>query len=153
MSLDVYLEVEKPIKKERGSGIFIRETGRTFEIGREEWDMRNPGREPVAVLRDESDEESNCVFSANITHNLNKMAEAAGLYKPLWRPDELDLNRAEDLIAPLSEGLARLKAEPRKFEAYNPANGWGNYDLLVRFVDEYREACARHPEATIRVCR
>lgn len=28
-----------------------------------------------------------CIFSANITHNLNAMAEAAGIYKHLWRPE------------------------------------------------------------------
>lgn len=28
------------------------------------------------------------VFNRGITHNLNKMAEAVGIYKHLWRPEE-----------------------------------------------------------------
>lgn len=37
-------------KKERvkvGSGIFVRENGTSVEITEEEWNRRNPGREPV----------------------------------------------------------------------------------------------------------
>lgn len=30
-----------------------------------------------------------CVFSQNVTHNLGKMADAAGIYYALWRPEEL----------------------------------------------------------------
>lgn len=33
-----------------GSGIYVRENGATVEITREEWDRRNPGREPVRVV-------------------------------------------------------------------------------------------------------
>lgn len=29
------------------------------------------------------------LFDANITHNLNRMAGAAGIYDALWRPDEM----------------------------------------------------------------
>lgn len=34
------------------SGIFVRENGMTKEISREEWDRRNPGREPVRVIKE-----------------------------------------------------------------------------------------------------
>lgn len=37
----------KMITEGCGSGIFVRENGRNIEITREEWDRRNPGREPV----------------------------------------------------------------------------------------------------------
>jgi precorrin-6x reductase len=33
-------------------------------------------------------------FEANITHNLNRMAEAAGVYKVLWRPEENEIKCA-----------------------------------------------------------
>ena len=33
------------------------------------------------------------VFSANITHNLGKMADEAGIYKALWRPDEVEITQ------------------------------------------------------------
>lgn len=48
------------------------------------------------------------VFGSNITHNLGEMAEEAGIYKHLWRPEEIGITKADQLIAPLREGLARL---------------------------------------------
>lgn len=92
-------------------------------------------------------------YSANITHNLGPMARAAGIYKHLWRPDEIGLTRAEELIAPLTGGLIALVMEPEKFKAHNAENGWGKWEHFIRFVAEYREACVADPEATIRVCR
>jgi hypothetical protein len=85
MSLDVYLIMEGarvPVT----SGIFIREGGSTKEITANEWNARYPDREPVVLLRDE---ESDTVYSANITHNLNKMAGEANIYLALWRPGEM----------------------------------------------------------------
>ena len=94
-----------------------------------------------------------CVFDANITHNLNTMAEAAGLYQALWRPEEILINRAGDLVQLLEQGLAQLRAEPERFRALNPANGWGDYDGLVRFVERYLEACKENPNAAVSVSR
>ena len=93
------------------------------------------------------------VFEYNITHNLGKMASEAGIYKHLWRPDELGITKAEELIIPLSEGLSRLEKDPEQFRKYNPENGWGNYDGLVNFVKSYLVACRENPEATIEVSR
>jgi hypothetical protein len=66
------------------------------------------------------------VYEANITHNLNKMAVEAGIYECLWRPDDIGITKAEQLIEPLTKGLALLKSDPRRFEAFNSPNGWGN---------------------------
>src|SRR3990172_2778745 len=52
------------------------------------------------------------LYSANITHNLGKMAKEAGIYEHLWRPDELGIWNAGELILPLADGLAKLKADP-----------------------------------------
>jgi hypothetical protein len=93
------------------------------------------------------------VFDANITHNLNKMAEAAGIYKHLWRPDELGITKAKELIAPLTNGLGDLKSRPEAFKQYNPENGWGDYEGLVNFVSEYLAACEANPEAEIGISR
>ena len=94
-----------------------------------------------------------CLFTANITHNLNKMAVAAGIYYPLWRPDEIGATKAEQLIVPLREGLARLKAEPERFKAYDSPNGWGLYVNFVPFVEKYLAACEANPTATVEVSR
>lgn len=93
------------------------------------------------------------VYSANITHNLNRMAEAAGIYQHLWRPDELGVKEARELIAPLREGVARLKAEPDRFRALEPENRWGTYEDFVPWVEDYLAACEAHPGAAVRVWR
>lgn len=93
------------------------------------------------------------LYWANITHNLNEMAEAAGIYKHLWEPEELGITTASELIQPLREGLERLKSDPAKYEAYNAPNGWGLYEHFVPFVAEYLRACIEHPDAIVEVSR
>ena len=88
-------------------------------------------------------------FDANITHNLGVMAEAAGLYKALWRPEEIGIENASQLIQILEIGIGKLKSHPELFTHLNPANGWGNYELLVTFCDKYIEACRQHPDAKV----
>jgi len=148
MSLDVYLNLEgKTVSS--GSGIFVRENGQKREISREEWDVRYPDRETVIVETTISDD----VYSANITHNLNKMADMAGIYEHLWRPDELGIEKAKELIEPLQDGLLKLKYNPDYYKQYNPSNGWGSYEGLIKFVENYIEACESYPEADVSVSR
>lgn len=93
------------------------------------------------------------VYDANITHNLAKMAGEAGIYKHLWRPDEIGITHASQLIEPLRTGLALLRSDEPRFSQFNPSNGWGSYDSLVRFVKEYLEACEENPDAKVSVSR
>ena len=93
------------------------------------------------------------VFSRNITHNLNKMAMKAGVYKALWRPEEIGITRAGQLVDPLSKGLNVLIKNPEKFKKLNPINGWGSYDGLLAFIEAYLEACKNYPDAYIEVSR
>lgn len=93
------------------------------------------------------------IYDRNITHNLNRMAGEAGVYEHLWRPDEIGVTKAAQLIEPLRAGLAKLIAEPDRFRAFNPANGWGDYEGLVAFVQEYLHACEENPDADVSVSR
>jgi hypothetical protein len=93
------------------------------------------------------------VYWRNITHNLNKMAMEAGIYEYLWRPDELGITKASELIEPLRTGLAVLRSDPARFMKFNPPNGWGNYDNLVAFATEYLEACESNPDAEVSISR
>lgn len=149
MSLDVYLTTPTP-QKRGGSGIFVRQSGQTVEITREEWESRFPGREPVVYTREEESPE---VFSANITHNLNTMADEAGIYKALWRPDENGITKAAQLIEPLEAGLALMKSDPDRFIKLNPKNGWGSYKDFLPWVERYIHACREYPDAEVRVSR
>lgn len=149
MSLDVYLIGERQVPRAGGTGIFVRDNGEMREISRTEWDARFPGCEPVIAEVDDDSE----VYWRNITHNLSRMAAKAGIYEHLWRPDEIGITKASELIEPLRGGLARLRADPQGFRVYNPPNGWGDYDGLIAFVESYLTACEAYPSATIHVSR
>jgi hypothetical protein len=101
------------------------------------------------------------VYSANITHNLTKMASAVvlsngqTLYQILWRPDECTppYTTAGQIADLLDEGWNILLANPEEYKKYNPENGWGSYEGLCNFVYEYRNACWDDPDAQISVSR
>ena len=83
------------------------------------------------------------LYGANITHNLGKMAEAAGLYKALWRPyqlkegydipedeydEEYDFEKANpvqahEIIPIIEKGLEDMIARPEYYETFNSSNG------------------------------
>lgn len=93
------------------------------------------------------------VYDANITHNLGEMAIAAGIYKALWRPEEIGVYTASQLIPLLKKGLTKLKANPAEFKKYNAENGWGTYEHFVPFVEDYLAACKEYPDAKVSVSR
>lgn len=93
------------------------------------------------------------VYDANITHNLADMAEKAGLYESLWRPEENGFITAESLIEPLEKGLKKLKTDPNFFRRFDSPNGWGLYEDFVPFVERYLAACKENPDATVEVSR
>ncbi len=100
--------------------------------------------------------DSSYLYSFNITHNLNTMAEEAGIYKAMWRPEELNsLGEivAGDIVDILFKGLKDLKKDRVKFEKLNPDNGWGDYDGLLEVVTAYLDACMTYPLAKIEVSR
>lgn len=93
------------------------------------------------------------LYSDNITHNLNKMANNAGIYMELWRPEEIGITKAAQLIEPLRKGLNLLKSDSDRFEKFNASNGWGMYVHFVPFVERYLHACEQFPDAIVRVDR
>lgn len=99
------------------------------------------------------------VYSGNITHNLGKMANAVvlesglTLYQCLWRPEEVGITHASCLGEYLDEAFNILLSDPERYKQYNPENGWGSYEVLEKFVYNYRNACWDNPEAEIRVSR
>jgi hypothetical protein len=119
------------------------------------------------------EEDNEELYSANITHNLNKMAGEAGIYEALWRPHrlrtdydvkegnhtaELDFEEsceieAREIIPLLEKGLADLKARPEHFKQFDSPNGWGTYVHFVPFVEEYLNACKKYHDAIVRVSR
>lgn len=147
MSLDVFLYLKKSILK-KGTGVFIRENGMTVELTVEEVKKKFPN-----TIIKENEHISDCVFSANITHNLNKMASAADIYEACWRPENLKATKAKDILPLLEKGLKDMKAKPEHYKQFNPSNGWGTYDAFILWVEKYIDACREYPEAIIEVDR
>ena len=81
------------------------------------------------------------------------MADEAGIYKHLWRPEELGFTKANELIEGLKMGLNKLKSDSEYFKKFNPDNGWGTYEQLVNFTEDYLNACIDYPNAEISVDR
>lgn len=92
-------------------------------------------------------------FSANITHNLGKMASEAGLYDCVWRPDENNYSKAGDIIADLRIGIARMAAAPTHYKKFDSASCWGLYYDFMPWLIRYLEACENNPDAAIGVSR
>lgn len=98
-------------------------------------------------------EVSDQVFSANITHNLNTMADEAGIYYHLWEPDKIGISVAAQLIEPIRSALILMKSDPDRFCAHNAKNGWGTYDQFVPWLEKYLEALIENPNCLIEVSR
>lgn len=120
-------------------------------------ELRGPEREEKCTCKECWNEHtkivSDCFYSANITHNLGEMADAAGIYKALWRPDENGIEFARDLIEPLKRGLMWLTEYPDEAKKHNAENGWGTYKYFIPFVREYLAACEQYPDARVEVSR
>jgi hypothetical protein len=118
-------------------------------------------------------EETENLYSSNITHNLGEMADKAGIYEALWRPHRLredyaiaegDHNAeyefedsvtitASEIIPLLEKGLEDLKSRPNYFKKFDSPNGWGLYVHFVPFVEKYLEACKEYPESIVEISR
>jgi hypothetical protein len=99
------------------------------------------------------EDEAETLFDKGITHNLNTMAREANIYEALWRPEEINISIAKELIPILEKGLEKLLKDKDHLKTFNPENGWGSYEGLVNFVREYLTACKEFPEATIVISR
>ena len=91
------------------------------------------------------------VFDANITHNLGKMADEAGIYDVLWHPEENDIKTAEQLIEPLRMAIENMEATPERYKQFDASNGWGTYEQFLPQLKELLDACKKNPDATVSV--
>ena len=103
------------------------------------------------------EEKREAVYSDNITHNLNAMADAAGIYEALWRPyqlkegynipdgdhdaeykfEEANPVKAREIIPIIEKGLEDMLARPEYYKTFDSPNGWGLYKNFVPFIEEY----------------
>lgn len=83
----------------------------------------------------------------NYTYNCSKM---------LWEAADTSLSAlhgkpVEEVAQVLSKGVAVMRADPARFQAMNPENGWGDYDSWLDYLDRIIDACQRYPGAVLEV--
>lgn len=93
------------------------------------------------------------IWAIGITHNLTAMAEAAGLYECMWRPEEISITLANQMIHPLQCGIAVMAQHKEKLKKMNPENAFGSYDILLSVAQRYLAACVENPNAEVEVSR
>lgn len=148
MSLDIYFKSDVPIEN-YSTGIFIRENGSNRELTLEEAREMYPN-ENIELQNNTTE----YLFSANITHNMNKMADAVGLYEYLWNLKEKHSDmKPIELLPKLSRGLAKLYKNKQDLLQFEPSNGWGSWDSFATFIAEIIKACIMYPHAEIEVSR
>lgn len=89
----------------------------------------------------------------NITHNLGEMADMAGIYNCLWRPEENGINTAGELIPLLEKAIKDMEDRPEYYKQFDADNGWGVYDDFLPWLRRLLEKAKEYPLATIRVSR
>ncbi len=104
-------------------------------------------KEELEQLEDDFEEAKHS--SLNITHNLNNMAKAVGLYEVLWRPEDVGITTASQMIVPLEKGIDVLVTNPDKYKVLNPPNGYGSYEDFVSFCKSVLHNCREYPDAVI----
>ena len=97
----------------------------------------------------EDDYEDARLSSLNVTHNLSRMANAVGIENVLWSPEKIGITTASQMIPFLEKGIEELTADPKKYKAFNPPNGWGDYDVFVDFCKSVLHNCREYPDAII----
>lgn len=91
------------------------------------------------------------VFRTNYTSNCSQMWDTAGCRLRDWAYDKAAGRTAKTLIEPLRTAIAAMEADPAKYRAMNPANGWGSYNTVLPWLRAILAACEQYPEARVYV--
>lgn len=88
------------------------------------------------------------MFDWNYTSNCAQM----------WREAGCDIAEFHDkpasaLASALGDALTAMEANPDKFRAMNPSNGWGDFDRLFVQLRILRRKLLENPNTKVRVSR
>jgi len=87
------------------------------------------------------------VYSVNYTWNISPMWVEAQVFNELKAGGK----RGSEIGAALVTGLARMRADPERYRALNPANGWGSYEGALQTLGEIVQAVQAWPECVTRI--
>lgn len=155
MSLDLYIISKTPVLH-RGTGVYIRENGETKELSTKQ-EVLTYFHDMNPDTIEEKTYEDNDYFHINITHNLVTMANkckvhgtcnynfdsaVVTLYDLMWHPeDNLNITTPNmDYLEDIVTCYRKLLEKPDYFKKFNPNNGWGTYEQLVKRTKEYISA-------------
>lgn len=65
--------------------------------------------------------------------------------------NDLDKSVCGQVWVLLEHAIAKLRANPEKYRAMNPKNGWGNYDAWVVYLTNIANECRDNPKCVLRV--
>ena len=82
----------------------------------------------------------------NYTHNVSKMWREAGCYEALYQSHG---KLAKHIVDDVELAVKEMAANPDKYRAMNPQNGWGNYDGALEMLQEICNALQRYPLAIV----
>ena len=94
------------------------------------------------------------IWSRNMTSNIGPMYDKASgktwytssLYEQSDVPCPVVFEMATTIVA-------AMKADPAGYKALNPANGWGNYELALDFMEDLARNCERNPDGFVNMWR
>ena len=88
------------------------------------------------------------VYERNYTYNVSPM-----FYEAMGEGGirQLDGLTGAECLEILDSGIEAMAADPDKYRALNPPNGWGDYDSALQMLREMRAACVEYPEAGMRI--
>lgn len=98
-------------------------------------------------------DDSNELYWANITHNLNKMAMEAGIYDVLWDAEEKGYKYSKDILPILTDGFCKMLKDPKHYKKFDSSNGWGTYDDFIDWIFSYIKALTDYPNGLIRISK
>lgn len=82
------------------------------------------------------------------TYNVSPMLRGAGLEMPEWTQEWIEKADSKTIASRLGDTIATLEADPGKFKAMNPSNGWGSYDGLLETLKDIHRVALEYPSAT-----
>ena len=63
------------------------------------------------------------------------------------------ITRAGDLVEPVTRGIVAMRADPDKYRAMNPSNGWGKYEGALAYLEWILRTATEYPDVEVSVWR
>ena len=144
MSLDLYIKSNAPVIK-KGTGVYVRKDGPTVELKTiEEIHRHFPDSDLSKISIDKYED---CDFwHGNISHNMGRMASKVPIegseltqFDLMWQPDEHGIVKtgSSGYRNNVLKEFLYMRGNREDLSLLNPENGWGDYDQLLEFTEDY----------------